>query len=122
MAPWREQLRLVWEQYLSGGDGSALHAFIEAHPKSMTDCGHEYPYLHRVCDVRLGGRPFRVGRCITCGEELSFTPVNECLARVGVAGVPYWLSGAKLAQWVEQEVNGGPDWKPARAVDWKRYL
>ena len=97
---------------------AALLAFIAAHPQSMRGCGHEYPHLHRICDVQLGGKLFRVGRCLTCAEELSFEPIDVAIAHLDEAGVPYWLTGMKLANWVDEMMRDGD---PKEAIDWERY-
>lgn len=117
MAAWRNQLRLVWELYLNTGEATSLLAFIEAHPQSMQACGHEYPHLHRISDIVLNGRAFRVTRCFACGEELSFLPISSDTAAPKLGGVPYWLSGAKLGQWIEDESREDPE----EDVDWEKY-
>ena len=116
-AGWRNRLRVLWEQYLLDGHAMPLLAFIEAHPQSMAACGHEYPHLHRVCDITLSGKAFRVTRCFTCGEELSFCPITTDIHRPYESGVPHWLSGDKLAKWIEDVSNDDPK----EPTDWERY-
>jgi hypothetical protein len=113
----RDVLRLIWEQYLLDGEPTPLLAFIEAHPESMTACSHEYPHMHRICDIILNEKAFRVTRCVSCGEELSFPPITSDIAQCGGSGVPYWLSGAKLSQWVEDVTSHDPE----EAADWHKY-
>ncbi len=100
-------------------DGQALPllTFFDAHPQSMADCGHEYPSVHRVCDISLDGKAFRVTRCFTCGEALSFRPIPPEIAGPNESGVPYWLSGDKLAQWVKDVSSDDPK----DDTDWERY-
>jgi uncharacterized protein (TIGR02996 family) len=40
-------------------------------------CGHELPHLHRVGDLRLRGKPFRVSRCAVCAGRLMAYRITE---------------------------------------------
>ncbi len=113
-----DQLKRLWERYLSDLVAAPLLAFLGAHPRATLDCGHEYPHLHRVCDVALSGRMFRVNRCVTCGEALFFRPIPADVARPDEPGVPYRLSGAKLARWVDDVRRNDPK----EETDWELYV
>ena len=53
-------------------------------------------------------------RCVECGERLAFAPTN---VTQNAPGVPFWLQGEMLAQWVADETES-----PAKeAVDWTNY-
>jgi hypothetical protein len=112
---WRAQFRALWEAFANGGDAAPLLAFLREHPEAAVHCGHDYPQLHRVMDVMLDGKPYRLLRCATCGEELTLAPLDASAATS--EGVPYWLNGVKLLDWVEDE-RRSPAEEP---VDWERY-
>src|SRR5688572_13833338 len=112
----QRELRALWEQYELTGDTEPLAAFVETQASSLAECEHEFPYKHRICDVQLRGRYFRVLRCVECDEQLAFVPIAPNLAR-DVPGVPYWLQGEVLAAWLAEEAEC-----PTKApVDWERY-
>lgn len=111
---WRDQLVLLWEHYLLDGASAPLLSFIEANSHHMVACGHAYPQLHRICDVSLERKAFRVTRCLTCG--LSFRSISSDIASEH-AGVPWWLKGEKLARWV----NDVSEMDPEEDTDWEQY-
>lgn len=112
---WREEeLRRLWEGYLKDGIAEPLLQFLLANPDVIGPCEHKHPYMHRLCDVRLNGQDWRVGRCILCDERLDFSRTDYYSSQ---PGVPYWLTGEMLKRWVEEEVE-----EPSKdAVDWERY-
>ena len=110
----QDGLRRLWEQYELTGDTQPLAAFVEAHMSSLVPCQHKYPHKHRICEVRLRGKMYCVMRCIECDEGLFFEPTN---LTHDVPGVPYWLQGEMLAQWVADEAQS-----PAKeAIDRETY-
>lgn len=51
-------------------DGEALHALSKAH-RSLAECGHEAPWLHRIGDVaRVPRGSVRLLRCAACQGRL----------------------------------------------------
>jgi hypothetical protein len=113
----RQQLRALWEAFTLSGDASPLTTFLAKHAWTRRHCGHEYPYLHRIGDVILEGRAFRVARCTSCGEELSFEPLVPEQAAVESPGAPYWLTGDGLKRWTAAEAAN-----PSKAsIDWDAY-
>ncbi len=105
------------EDLIGREDEAGLSAFLAEHPSLTTECGHPYPYFHRVLDLSLGGKPFRLGRCVRCGERLTLTPIDPSVANLQVAGVPLEFKGEALRKWVEKEAKS-----PAKeAIDWDHY-
>ena len=96
---YRRELRQHWDLFTQDHNAAKLLAFVRNNPTVTTDCGHEFPYLHRICDVILEGQAFRLSRCSTCEEELSLKPIPLEIAHSNDPGVPYWLRGQSLRDW-----------------------
>ncbi|MHA3774822.1 hypothetical protein ACXR0O_25155 [Verrucomicrobiota bacterium sgz303538] len=96
------ELRTAAVEYFSSGTSTALENFLMEWPQGIPLCGHDYPEAHRICDIRLMGRPFRLVRCAVCVENLSLYEVRES-AFGPSSGVPFWLKGACLNQWITDE-------------------
>jgi hypothetical protein len=96
------QLRIRWEIYLVAGNSHPLLVFLGQYPQAAARCAHAYPYEHRITDVVLGDRAYRVGRCVLCNERLTFAPIALEVACPGETGVPYRLQGGALRNWVTQ--------------------
>lgn len=85
-------------------------------------CGHDYPQHHRLCDIRLHGEPFRVTRCVICGERLhAFRIANGAWG--SRSGVPLWLQGEALQQWIADELAAQEDEEKSvdSPTDWDQY-
>jgi hypothetical protein len=110
---FQRRVRPLWERYLESGEATELNELIL--DSIVRDCGHAHPWRHRICDVILDEVAYRVGRCVPCNEELTFTPIDRALEE---PGVPYALTGADLRSWVEAESA-----RPSRdAIDWTALL
>ena len=124
----QDKLKEHWERYLDKGTSSLLADFVIGHPQAQEVCAHEYPYLHRICDLTLYDKRFRVLRCIACNgiagnERLMFKPID--VEYSGKSGVPYWLSGEGLRKWAEaeEEVEGStePEDYETQEESWERW-
>jgi hypothetical protein len=93
----------LWAEFLQTGECESLAQFIDKHPKiKKEECSHNYPWNHRLLDVIIGDQAYRVSRCISCGEQLTFTPIDANAAN-REPGVPTWLTGDALKQWAREE-------------------
>ena len=107
-----------WERFLADGDEAAFLAQISDAPTLIARIEAMYPEFHRLCDVRLQGHAFRIFRLFErgVGQESLFveaTDVPDCQN----PGVPYWLQGARLSAWIEDEIEAPTN----DDVDWSRY-
>jgi hypothetical protein len=110
----QEQFKHQAHEFANTGDGAGLSALIANHPELCTTQAGEYPNFHRILDIWVGGRFFRVCRQISHGEALVAVPIDE---PSDVPGVPLWLTGEKLREWaVDEEEN--PSDEP---TDWNKY-
>jgi uncharacterized protein (TIGR02996 family) len=116
-APEAESLRLVFADWLEE-QGRCLRP-----PKGnvQASCGHKYPKLHRVGDIRLRGEPYRVVRCIECNGKLEAIKIENSYWRAE-PGVPIWLEGIALQRWIEDELaDEAGERIMDRPTDWERY-
>ncbi|RCS56456.1 hypothetical protein [Parvibium lacunae] len=100
--------------FLTSGDESSLIAMIDEHPEIVTSVYGDYPDFHRVVDVVIGGKYYRVCRQISNDERLTLSVIDE---PSDVSGVPIWLEGEKLRKWAEAEEEDPSD----EPVDWEKY-
>ena len=115
MAGAQHRLKEALRRYVESGDNSEVQAVIDAHPALIRDDGGEYPDFHRILDLVIDGRSFRVCRWISNGERLSLVPTER--AQPSVSGVPLWLSGQRLRDWAQEEEE-----EPSQdATDWEQY-
>jgi len=92
-------------------------------------CNHSYPERHRVCDIEVDGKYYRILRCVTCSERLAFEQIREESACTSVLGLPLWLTGEHLRRWVANEkklqtqmsehleVTDGLQWSSGKPVE-----
>jgi hypothetical protein len=109
----------AWKQFKETANAAPLLALIAAHPELRqppSDIRH--PYVHRLVDVLLANRPFRVCRAIVWNQEhLFFTEIDFSCFNLMEPGVPEWLTGPRLLQWIRQEAEN-----PAKqAIDWEKW-
>lgn len=70
----------------------------------------DYPEIHRLCDVSLGGRAYRVSRPVDLhdNQERLFIKPTE-VPDFDVDGVPYLLQGEPLRRWILEEIESPAD-------------
>lgn len=100
--------------FLTSGNESSLVTIIDEHPEILTSVYGDYPDFHRVVDVSIGGRHYRVCRQISKDENLTLSFIDE---PSDIAGVPIWLEGEKLREWAKSEENDPSD----QPIDWEKY-
>lgn len=108
------QLKSALFHYLKSGDDLELQQVIAANPEIISTEYGEYPDVHRLVDVRIGGRNFRVCRQISRGELITLTHIEDLF---DAPGVPLWLTGEKLVLWAADEEENPSD----EPTDWDRY-
>ena len=116
-------LQSAYESYLSTRDDAALLSAIETHGGYPPPEGVDVPLVHRINDIQLDGKWFRIVRVVslpTGNTDLLIYPA-DCGS--DNPGVPYSLTGEKLLRWVHDELNSeGDDWDTWPATDWSKYL
>ncbi|WP_212796274.1 hypothetical protein [Pseudomonas sp. St316] len=110
----QSQLKSALSRYLETGDGVDLRKVLIPNPEVITEEYGEYPDVHRLVDIRIGDRNFRVCRKISQGELITLTPIEELF---DTPGVPIWLTGDKLTLWATDEKEDPSD----EPTDWSRY-
>jgi hypothetical protein len=121
--PITELLGNAWESYIKSGDSSLMSELLSSRDsRLMQNCGHAremdggYPFVHRIGDMCVDGKWYRVARCTTCNERLWLLAIEAGLARPNQPGVPYAINSQELRYWAERENKS-----PAKAaVDWER--
>jgi hypothetical protein len=110
-------IRRAWERYLVDGDAVALLTAVREQRCGPLP-GAEYPELHRICDIDLCGRAYRVLRYVDrAGGDPELFLVPTDVPGLDQPGVPYWLQGNALIQWIHDEIE-----RPAEdQVDWEQY-
>ena len=111
----QSQLKSALSRYLESGDGVELRKVLTAHPEVISEEYGEYPDVHRLVDLRVGDRNFRVCRKISQDELITLVPIGEMF---DAPGVPLWLTGDKLALWASNEKDDPSD----EPTDWSQYL
>ena len=108
-----DELKIAWEAYLIDSDQAKLLTVVEKFIPADFDPDYELsdegfketmrtPYLasHRICDIKLCGRAFRVGRTSDESEILSIQPCAS--PSFDEPGVPYSLTGEKLLNYIHE--------------------
>jgi hypothetical protein len=112
----QRELRQQVERFLAGGPPKPLLELLDRHPELQAACDHKYPFAHRIRDLSLGDRYFRLGRCILCGERLFLAPIDREIY-MEEEGAPLWLTGKGLRDWAKHE-----DRQPMKdSVNWEDY-
>jgi hypothetical protein len=57
----------AWEQYFASGDGAVLLARLLGLPARQPPRDVSYPHYHRIWDVALAGRAYRLTRLVDLG-------------------------------------------------------
>ncbi|WP_159674593.1 hypothetical protein [Andreprevotia sp. IGB-42] len=110
----QSQLKHALSHYLESGNEEELRQALTAHPEVISAEYGEYPDMHRLVDLRIGGRNFRVCRQISQRESITLIPIEDL---VDTPGVPLWLTGEKLVVWATDEEENPSD----EPTDWDRY-
>ena len=81
-------------------------------------CQDKFPEHHRICDIIVKDRAFRITRCAACHENIYVSDIDVAIAHEEETGVPLELRGEALRQWIEYEKES-----PSKEeVDWKYWL
>ncbi len=109
-----------WEKFLDDGDKEALYDVVKGSCQVLP-VGIDYPYAHRICDIELARKAFRVVRLADENESLYIYPCET--PSFGNDGVPYWLKGETLREWVRLETEDelSDDYEPESPTDWERF-
>jgi hypothetical protein len=110
----QRRLKSALFQYHESCDGVELFEVLSTHPEIFSGKYGEYPDVHRLIDLRVGARGFRVCRQISQGELITLVPIEEVF---NTSGVPLWLTGEKLVLWAIDEKESPSD----EPTDWSRY-
>ena len=111
----QEKLREALQDYLESGDPAQVDRLLKLHPELISEAHGDYPDFHRVLDLSVSGRALRVCRWVSKGEELSLLPIAQ--ADESAEGVPLWLTGRRLRDWLDHETDSPED----GPTDWDRY-
>lgn len=114
------EIKLAWESYLRNGDDVALISAITQFAKPLPS-EYDYPYAHRICDIKLGQQAFRVVRIADESETIF---ICRCDVPDFVSeGVPYWVTGEKLRRWLRLEtgVDTQVGFEPGTQTKWELF-
>lgn len=110
----QSELKHALDDLLNSGAVSALESLIDSHPEAVARKSGDYPDFHRIVDIQIGTKHYRICRQISAGEVLTVLPIEEALDS---PGVPIWLQGEKLRSWARiEEENPSDD-----PTDWELY-
>ncbi len=106
-----DELKIAWENFLQNSEQATLLKVVEEYIPEDFDPNYELsdewfietmkkPYLatHRICDIELCGKPFRVTRTSDAAEILTILPCKE--PSFDQPGVSYSLSGVALQKYI----------------------
>lgn len=110
----QKELKPALASFLNSGNENSLISIINAHPEIVMSSFGDYPDLHRIVDICVGGKCYRVCRQISTGEKLTLSLVDKALDD---PGVPIWLEGEKLKKWAKSEEDNPSD----EPTDWDSY-
>ncbi len=110
----QNELKAALINFLDSGDESVMQSIIANHPEIVTSSYGDYPDTHRVVDVCIGNKHYRVCRQISTGENLTFSLIDEAMDD---PGVPLWLDGEKLIAWAKSEEENPSD----EPTNWENF-
>jgi hypothetical protein len=110
----QSQIKDALLRYLESGDVTDFGRLIDACPEIISIGYGEYPDMHRLMDLKVEDRNFRVCRQISQKENITLTPIDDLS---DTPGVPLWLTGEKLTLWAAHEQEN-PSNEP---TDWSKY-
>lgn len=114
------ELKEAWESYLENLDEEPLLEAIQRYSIPLPS-EFDFPYAHRIRDIRAGGKIYRVVRL---ADESETVYIYECdTPSLETDGVPYWLKGEKLQRWVrlETEVELDDGYEPEAETNWEMF-
>ena len=97
-------LKTALIDFYDNGNKSGIKQIIKNYPEIVTPVHGDFPDLHRIFDISIGFRSYRVCRKISEGEKLTLSLIKND-ASSDVEGAPIWLTGEKLRVWAESEVE-----------------
>jgi hypothetical protein len=110
----QKELKKLLSIFLNSGEDLELGSLIDKYPELLSAGQGEYPDFHRISDIYVSGKIYRICRQISKAEKITLHLIDELRED---PGVPLWLEGEKLKIWQESEVEN-----PAReAIDWTIY-
>ena len=110
----QNDLKTALMNFLEKGEKSIIKNIINNNPEIFISKHGEYPDFHRIVDISLGGKSYRVCREISSGEKLTFSLIDK---PSDIPGVPIWLEGEKLKLWAKLEEENHSDVQ----TDWDIY-
>lgn len=110
----QDDLKIAIEAYLAGGDKLLLENIIKRNPEIITTKSGEIPDFHRIMDIKIKGKFYRLCREISNNESLLLKLTN---VPSDVDGVPFWLQGEKLKSWANEELENPSD----GPIEWDKY-
>ena len=107
-------LKAALIDFLDSGNKSGIKEIIKNYPEVITSLDGDFPDLHRIFDISIGFRSYRICRKISECEKLTLSLIKND-ASSDVEGAPICLTGDKLRVWAESEVEN-----PSKeAIDWE---
>lgn len=115
-----DPLDQAYQAFLNNQEESLLFQAIQSYGGKRPSPSIEYPICHRICDIQLLGKSYRVSRVFDAhhnSTQLFIYPLENGFDSES-KGVPYELQGGALARWVWDESN-----HPTKdEQDWREYL
>ncbi|MCF6189970.1 MAG: hypothetical protein L3J51_05810 [Cocleimonas sp.] len=108
----QKKFKLLLNDYLKSDDEKYLLELLDKNPELIGIEYSEYPDFHRIIDIQLGSKKYRVCRQISQNENLILIEIDELMDQLGV---PLWLEGEKLRTWA----NSFDD--TSEPVNWDSY-
>jgi len=116
MSQLQRRLKEALQVFFDSDDKTQLAEFIADNACLNINMDGEYPDEHRIIDLRIGDSCYRIGRLSSQNDLLSIEKIPDSKFHEE-PGVPFWLEGESLRQWVmkeKEEPSKGP-------VDWEKY-
>lgn len=110
----QDEMKSALHTFLTSGNKVAIKSLIVEYPDLVTQDIGDYPDCHRITDVCIDNKHYRVCRQISAGEKLTLSEIKESLNELGV---PIWLEGEKLKKWAKEEEENPSD----EPNDWEMY-
>lgn len=112
-------LQEAFDLYLANGDAEALYDAVQRHGGRAPDRSLDCPISHRIGDIELHGRAFRVVRLADPDDRttrLFIYPTEN--PSDSHPGVPIALRGEALWRWIRDEMECPTEGE----TDWSRYV